>query len=300
MPIRLAVIGKTGQVARALAEAALSDPRVEVVCFGRPELDLTDAETLRSCLRSAGPGLIVNAGAYTAVDQAETEPERAEAVNGVGAGALAQAAAELGVPLIHLSTDYVFDGVKAGAYTEEDQPSPRSVYGASKLAGELAVAELCPDHVILRTAWVYAPYGKNFVRTMCSLALTKDEVRVVNDQFGCPTYAPEIARAIFEVAAEILQNPSKPHWRGLFHLAGTGETSWAGFAETIFSFLAAKGLRRPAIVPIPSCEYPTRATRPANSRLDCRKLERVYGIRLADWQDSLVACLNLLTEKTGL
>jgi len=294
MSIRIAVTGQQGQVARALADAGPA-LNVEIIRLGRPELDLGAPETIEQALRAASPDIVVNAAAYTAVDQAEREPEIASAVNGTGAGVVAEAAWALGVPVIHLSTDYVFDGNKTSAYVEEDLVSPASAYGASKLAGERAVVAAAANHVILRTAWVYAPYGKNFVRTMLALAQSRDEVRVVADQRGCPTYAPDIAVAIIGVARNILNYPSDPVLRGIFHLAGSGETSWSGFASAIFAFLAAKGLRRPALSPIASADYPAPARRPANSRLNCAKLARVHGIELPNWRDSLGICLERLT-----
>jgi dTDP-4-dehydrorhamnose reductase len=295
MSIRIAVTGKHGQVARALTEAGPSLDAA-VIPLGRPELDLEAPETIERALAAAGPDIVVNAAAYTAVDQAEREPAIASAVNGTGAGAVAAVARTLSVPVIHLSTDYVFDGGKTSAYVEEDGVAPASAYGASKLAGEQAVAAATGEHAILRTAWVYAPFGKNFVRTMLALAQSRDEVRVVADQHGCPTYAPDIAVAIIGIARNILRNRSDPALRGIFHLAGSGETSWAGLAGAIFAFLAKQGLRKPVLTPITSAEYPTPARRPANSRLDCGKLARVHGIKLPFWRDSLGICLERLTR----
>jgi dTDP-4-dehydrorhamnose reductase len=294
MALRIAVTGKEGQVARSLIEAG---PLLEadILPLGRPELDLERPESIGPALIAARPDIVVNAAAYTAVDQAEREPRLVDALNNAGAGAVAAAARLLRVPIIHLSTDYVFDGAKSSPYLEEDAVAPTGAYGVSKLAGEQAVATANRDHVILRTAWVYAPYGQNFVRTMLALAQTRDEVRVVDDQHGCPTYAPDIAVAIIAIARRILNDPSEPRFRGLFHLAGREETSWAGFAEAIFSFLAAKGSRYPVLVPIPSADYVTAARRPANSRLDCAKLLRVYGIQLPSWRESLERCLERLT-----
>ena len=294
--MRIAVTGRQGQVARALLDAGRA-PGIEVITLGRPELDLAAPETIEPALRAALPDLVVNAAAYTAVDQAEREPELASKINRDGAGAVAAAAKALCVPVIHLSTDYVFDGAKRSSYLEEDCVAPASVYGASKLAGEQAVTASCSDHVILRTAWVYAPYGKNFVRTMLALAGTREEVRVVADQHGCPTYAMDIAHAIIAVAHNLLKYRSDPNLRGIFHLAGTGETSWAGFAEAIFEFLTGKGMRRPALTPITSAEYPTAARRPANSVLNCAKLMHVHGIEVPHWSNSLVTCLERLTSR---
>src|SRR5271165_7213284 len=296
MSIRIAVTGKHGQVVRALVEAgpALG---IEVITAGRPELDLAVPETVQPVLTAAEPDLVVNAASYTAVDKAEQEPEQANAVNATGAGAVAAAACVLGVPLIHLSTDYVFDGSKPTPYVEEDPVTPCNVYGASKLAGEQAIAVATPNHVILRTAWVYSPFGKNFVRTMLALAQSRNEVRVVADQHGCPTYAPDIAAATITIAENLLRKPSDPRLRGIFHLAGSGETSWAGFAGAIFAFLAAKGLRTPVLTPITSAEYPAPARRPANSRLNCSKLALVHEVKLTPWRESLGTCLERLWKE---
>jgi dTDP-4-dehydrorhamnose reductase len=266
-----------------------------VLPLGRPELDLGMPGTIEKAIRAARPDIVVNAAAYTAVDQAEQEPEIATAVNGTGAGNVAEVARTLNVPIIHLSTDYVFDGSKAGPYVEEDLVAPANVYGASKLAGERAVSAVAGEFVILRTAWVYAPFGKNFVRTMVALSQNREEVRIVADQRGCPTYAPDIAVAILGVARNLVRNRSDLSLRGLFHLAGKEETSWADFGAAIFAFLAEKGLRIPRLIPISSAEYPTPARRPANSRLNCAKLALAHGIRLPSWRDSLVLCLERLT-----
>jgi dTDP-4-dehydrorhamnose reductase len=296
MSIRIAVTGKHGQVVRALVEAgpALG---IEVITVGRPELDLAVSKTVQPVLTAAEPDLVVNAASYTAVDKAEQEPEQANAVNATGAGAVAAAACVLGVPLIHLSTDYVFDGSKPTPYVEEDPVTPSNVYGASKLAGEQAVAAATPNHVILRTAWVYSPFGKNFVRTMLALAQCRNEVRVVADQHGCPTYAPDIAVAIVAIAQNLLNKPDDHRLRGLFHLAGSEETSWADFAAAIFDFVAANGMHKPLVIPIPSVDYPTAAYRPKNSRLDCSKLERLHGVLLPSWRASLTTCLKHLTSE---
>ena len=296
MSIRIAATGKHGQVVRALVEAgpALG---IEVITVGRPELDLAVSETVQPALTAAEPDLVVNAASYTAVDKAEQEPEQANAVNATGAGAVAAAACVLGVPLIHLSTDYVFDGSKPTPYVEEDSVTPSNAYGASKLAGEQAVAAATPNHVILRTAWVYSPFGKNFVRTMLALAQSRNEVRVVADQHGCPTYAPDIAVAIVAIARNLLSKPDDHQLRGLFHLAGSEETSWADFATAIFEFVAANGMHKPLVIPIPSVDYPTPAYRPENSRLNCSKLERVHGVQLPSWRDSLPTCLKHLTSE---
>jgi dTDP-4-dehydrorhamnose reductase len=295
MSIRIAVIGKHGQVARALVEAGTL-AGFEVVPLGRPELDLEAPDTVQPALTAADPDVVVNAAAYTAVDQAEREPVKATAVNERGAAIVAAAACALGVPVIHLSTDYVFDGTKATPYVEEDPVAPSNVYGVSKFAGEQAVAAATLDHLILRTAWVYAPYGNNFVRTMLALARTRHEVRVVVDQRGCPTYAPDIAVAIIAMAQNLLNSPSNRQLRGVFHLVGSAETTWADFAGAIFAFLAAKGIPAPVVIPISSGDYPTAARRPANSRLDSGKLLLIHGIALPSWRASIKLCLERLTS----
>jgi len=293
--MRIAVTGKQGQVVSALIEVG---PKlgVEVLPVGRPELDLLSPETVLPALANLRPNLIVNAAAYTAVDQAEKEPEVAMAVNASGAMAIADAARTLSVPLVHLSTDYVFDGSKSTPYTEQDRVAPANVYGASKLAGEQAVTAGTRDHVIVRTAWVYSLYGKNFVQRMLTLAQNRDEVSVVADQYGCPTYAHDIAVGIVAIGRNLLDRPQYEQLRGIFHVACAGETTWAGFASAIFESLRLLGKRIPKVTPITTAEYPTPARRPANSRLDCSKLERFHNIRLPSWRTSLVACLERLTN----
>ncbi len=292
MTLRLVVTGREGQVARALAEAG-AVAGITVVCLARPELDLERPDGVVDLITAARPDVVINAAAHTAVDQAESEPERAMAVNAAGAGAVAAAAATVRAPVIQLSTDYVFDGLKRTSYVEDDPVAPTGAYGLSKLAGERAVMAATADHAILRTAWVYAPFGKNFVRTMLRLGAARDEVGVVSDQIGCPTYAPDIADGILAVARNLVDRPGDPALRGIFHMAGAGETTWAGLAEAIF---AIEGL--PVRVrPIATADYPTPARRPANSRLDCAKLAGSHGLRLPDWRSSLAACLDRL--RTG-
>jgi dTDP-4-dehydrorhamnose reductase len=294
--MRIAVTGKQGQVVSALVEAG---PKlgVEVLPVGRPELDLLSPKTVLPALANIRPNIIVNAAAYTAVDQAEKEPEVAMAVNANGARAVADAARTLSVPLVHLSTDYVFDGSKSTPYIEQDRVAPANVYGASKLAGEQAVTAATRDHVIVRTGWVYSPYGKNFVRTMLTLAQNRDEVRVVADQYGCPTYAHDIAVGIVGIGRNLLDRPQHEQLHGIFHMACAGETNWARFASAIFESLRLSGKPVPKVTPITTAEYPTSARRPANSRLDCSKLERVHNIRLPSWRTSLTACLERLDER---
>ncbi len=288
--MRLVVTGREGQVATALALAA-GRHNVEVVRLGRPELDLERLETIAPALRAARPDVVVSAAAYTAVDKAQSEPERAYQINGVAPGRLAEVAAGLGAPILHLSSDYVFDGRKPSPYVEADPTGPVTVYGASKLAGEAAVASAHPRHAILRTAWVYAPHGKNFVHTMLRLAETRDEVGVVSDQLGCPTSADDIADGVLRIAAALHADRGEP---GLYHMAGGGQASWAEFAAAIFEGSQARGGPSARVKPIATADYPTPAARPANSRLDCARVEQVFGVALPPWRDGLERCLDTL------
>lgn len=280
--MRLVVTGREGQVARSLVERAHLHADVEIVVLGRPEFDLAKPETIAPALAAVRPDLVVSAAAYTAVDQAEDEPELAFAVNGAGAGHVAEAAAALGVPVIHLSTDYVFDGSGEGAYTEDDEPGPRSVYGASKLAGEQAVTKANPRHLILRTAWVYSPFARNFVKTMLKLAADRDEIAVVADQWGNPTSALDIADAILHAAAMLHGDEGFASF-GAYHLAGTGETNWSGFARHILDTSRVLGGPYAAVRDVATSDYPTRAQRPANSRLSTEKFTSVFGWTAPDW-----------------
>ncbi|AYM60308.1 dTDP-4-dehydrorhamnose reductase [Agrobacterium fabrum] len=291
--MRLAVTGKNGQVVSALQ--ALASAELEIVALGRPELDLAQPETVLKALREVKPDAVVSAAAYTAVDKAESEPDIAFVVNRDGARAVAQAASDLGIPLIHLSTDYVFDGAKDTAYVESDPIGPTSVYGRSKLEGERAVSEATDNYVVLRTAWVYSEYGNNFVKTMLRLSENRDEINVVADQFGCPTSANDIAAAVVTIARKLVEDSSAP-LRGVFHLSGTGETNWANFAKQIFAFSAETDGKSIVVNDITTAQYPTPARRPANSRLDCSKLEEVYGIKLPSWQTSTRAVVTALAQ----
>ena len=286
------VAGNTGQLARCLVEAARLR-RTALVAMGRPEFDLTRPDSLAQAAAARAPRAIVNAAAYTAVDKAEAERALAMAVNRDGAGALAAAASRLGVPFIHVSTDYVFDGRKDGAYVEEDAASPLGAYGRSKLEGEAAVRAACPAGVILRTSWVYSPFGQNFVTTMLRLAETREKVAVVDDQHGAPTAAFDLADAILDLIDRLAAACDRDTG-GIYHLAAAGETTWHGFAAAIFAGWARRGHRVPALEAITTAQYPTAAQRPANSRLDCSKVARVFGLRLPPWQSSLERCLDEL------
>ncbi len=290
--MRLLVTGRDGQVATALRNAAGDD--VAVIPLGRPELDLADPAGAADAIRKADADVIVSAAAYTAVDQAEAEPEAARAVNALAPGAMAAAAAARGLPFIHLSTDYVFPGDKPEPYVETDATGPTGVYGATKLEGERLVAAAHPDHAILRTAWVYAPYGRNFLRTMLRLAESRDSIGVVDDQRGNPTYAPDIATGIIAVARNLLGRPGDAALRGTFHMSAAGEASWAEFAAAIFARSAAAGGPSAAVMPIPTSAYPTPARRPANSRLACAKLAAAHGVQLPHWRDAMARCIDAL------
>ncbi|TGS18144.1 dTDP-4-dehydrorhamnose reductase [Mesorhizobium sp. M2E.F.Ca.ET.209.01.1.1] len=284
--MRLAVTGREGQVAASLVEAARDRDDVEVVTVGRPALDLARPDTVFAALEAARPDIVVSAAAYTAVDQAEDKQDLAFAVNAVGAGKVAEAAARLGVPVIHLSTDYVFDGTKDGAYVETDPTAPLGVYGASKLAGEEAVAAANPRHLILRTAWVYSPFGRNFVKTMLRLAADRDEIAVVADQWGNPTSALDIADAILHAAARLRDDRNFAAF-GIYHLAGEGDTNWSGFARHILDTSKALGGPHASVRDIATADYPTRARRPANSRLSSAKFASAFGWQAPHWRDAV-------------
>ncbi|PYE24430.1 dTDP-4-dehydrorhamnose reductase [Rhizobium sp. PP-CC-3A-592] len=283
MALKYLVTGKEGQVVRSIIERAANHPDIAIVTFGRPEVDFSAPETLGPAIATVRPDIIISAAAYTAVDQAESEEDLATKINGEAAGALARAAAGLGIPIVHISTDYVFDGTKAGAYVESDPVAPIGAYGRSKLAGEEAVAAATPNHAILRTAWVHSPYGKNFVKTMLRVAADRDEMNVVADQVGCPTSALDIADAVLAVAGNLLKSDDAA-LRGIFHLTNAGRASWAEFATEIFRLSAERGGPSAKVNPIPSSAYPTPAKRPANSQLDGSKLSAIHGVTLQDWR----------------
>lgn len=285
--MRIAVTGRNGQVVQSLIERAPTRGHV-ILPLGRPGFDLADVASVRAALLAARPDAIVSAAAYTAVDKAEAESELAFAVNATGAGAIAAAAATLGVPVVHLSTDFVFDGTKPDPYVETDPTGPLGVYGASKLAGEQAVLAAHADAAILRTAWVYSPFGNNFLKTMLRLAETRDELGVVADQVGNPTSALDIADAVLQVAERLAADTS-PDLRGIFHMTAEGGTSWAGFAEAIFAASARNGGPTANVRHITTADYLTPARRPANSRLDCSKLASIHDIRIGPWAHAVEA-----------
>lgn len=283
--MRLVVTGREGQVARSLIEQARRYSDIEVAVVGRPDLDLEDAATIMRALETARPNAIISAAAYTAVDRAEDESALAFAINRDGAGHVAAAAVRLGVPVIHLSTDYVFDGEMNRGYTEEDPTGPRNVYGASKLAGEKAVMGANPNYLILRTSWVYSPFGSNFVRTMLRIARKNEEIPVVADQRGCPTSALDIADAILHVAGVMCARTDGFPW-GTYHLAGAGETSWSDFARHILTTSRRLGGPYAHITDISAADYPTKARRPSNSCLSSRKFTAAFGWISPHWRQS--------------
>jgi dTDP-4-dehydrorhamnose reductase len=280
--LRLLVTGNEGQLVRSLLERGALQEDIEIVALGRPALDLSVPETIEAAVRNIKPDVIVNAAAYTAVDKAETDEDLATLVNGKAAGELARVAALLNVPIVQVSTDYVFDGSKPDAYAETDAVSPLGAYGRSKLAGERAVAQATPNHVILRTAWVHSPFGKNFVKTMLQLAETRGTLGVVADQYGTPTSALDIADAIITVARNLLSSDDAS-LRGVFHFTNDGRASWADFAEEIFRQSKDLGGPRAQVNRIPTSAYPTPAARPTNSKLNCDKLQVIHGVSKIDW-----------------
>jgi dTDP-4-dehydrorhamnose reductase len=286
------VAGRAGQLAQAL-QALASERRLPLLAVGRPEFDLSDQGSIERTIAACLPRAIVNTAAYTLVDKAESEPELAFKINRDGAAYLAGAAARAHIPFIHLSTDYVFDGNKATPYREGDRSSPLGIYGRSKRDGEIAVLESYPTAVIVRTSWVFSPYGQNFVKTMLRLAQTRDHVRVVDDQFGAPTSARDLAQAILQIVEKIAGS-SRNNAGGIYHLTATGMTTWHGFAAAIFSGWARRGRRIPTLEAITTADYPTPARRPANSQLDCSKAAHIFGIQLQPWQQALERCLDEL------
>lgn len=292
----LLVVGARGQVGYELVRELA--PLGRVVAYTREKCDLGDPAGAADAVRRAAPAVVVNAAAYTAVDRAEGDEAAARAANAEAPGRMAAAAAALGVPFVHYSTDYVFDGTKAGPYVEDDAPNPAGVYGRTKLEGEQAVAAANPAHLVFRTSWVYAARGQNFLRTMLRLSRERDELRVVNDQVGAPTWARAIAAATAQVVGAALRAPEGAEaWvrgrAGLYHLAAAGETSWHGFAEAILVADPARGEQRARrVVPITTAEFPTAARRPANSRLDCGRVAERLGVRLPEWREQLRLALS--------
>ncbi|MGI3130184.1 dTDP-4-dehydrorhamnose reductase [Halopseudomonas pachastrellae] len=290
--MRVLVTGAAGQVGHELMRQAPAG--FNVSGFDSSQLDITSIELVRQAVDRVRPNLIINAAAYTAVDKAETDQEHAWAVNQTGVANLAAAAVALDVPVLHISTDYVFDGTASTPYLETDSPGPTGVYGNSKLAGEQSLERLCDKHVVLRTSWVFAAHGNNFVRTMLRLAAQHDSLSIVADQRGGPTSAASIAAALWQLAQQYRDKGDLP-W-GVYHYSGTPACSWFEFAEEIFTQACTLGMleKTPAVNPITTAEYPTPARRPAWSVMDCSKLEQYCGIRPAPWKDELQKVLKEL------
>lgn len=272
--------GGSGQVGIEFIRQAPAG--MNVVAPRRAELDLSDPDAILALVASRPWAAVVNCGAYTAVDRAETDVVEAWRANALGPAALAQATAAQRIPLIHVSTDYVFDGSKNGFYAEADPVAPLGVYGGSKEAGEQAVRTGNPRHLILRTAWVVSPHGSNFIKTMLRLAETRPELRVVNDQRGCPTSAADIAATLWQVTGRMTASQQAP--TGTYHFVNGGEATWCELARAVFEMAAARGYAAPKVEAIGTAEYPTPARRPANSRLDVAKLRRDYGITPRPWR----------------
>jgi dTDP-4-dehydrorhamnose reductase len=291
--VNILLTGRNGQLGWELQRTLL--PVGRVVAVGHAELDLADAAAAGRTLDAVRPDIIVNAAAYTAVDKAESEPDLAHAVNAAAPALLAQWAARNGALLIHYSTDYVFDGAKSAPYVETDPTNPLGAYGRSKRAGEEAVLNSGGDHLIFRTSWVYAARGANFLRTILRLAAEREELRVVNDQIGAPTWARLIAEATALALRQALAERRHGRFKsGLFHLAAAGETSWHGFASAIVA--GRGGLRVKTVTPIATADYPLPAARPANSRLDTGAFRARFGLALPDWRDCLKLCLEELPQ----
>ena len=286
-PLKILITGQHGQVSRELQQRLQG--LGELVVLGRDQLDLANPEQIRQQVRSHRPGLIINAAAHTAVDQAENEPEVAFAINATAPGILAEEAKALGIPLIHYSTDYVFDGSKPAPYTEDDAPNPLGVYGQSKLAGEQAIAAVGGQYLVLRTSWVYSSHGKNFLLTMQRLLQEKPQMRIVADQIGAPTWAGTIANST-RALIERWQAGQAGDW-GVYHLTAQGETSWFGFAQAIGEHLQAEGKACAELEGIPASDYPTPAKRPLNSRLDCSRLQQQWQVGQPQWREALRECL---------
>lgn len=296
--MKVLATGGGGQVGTELARRG-GGGRAEVIALKRADLDITDATAVREVMRRVRPDVVVNAAAYTAVDKAESEPDIAFAVNRDAPGAIAVACADIGAPLIHISTDYVFDGGKTGAYAEADPVRPLGVYGESKEAGERAVRDALDRHVILRTSWVYAAHGGNFVRTMLRVGAERDQLKVVDDQTGTPTFAGDIADAILAIVDRIAGGNGSAGW-GTYHYTAKDHTTWHGFAEAIFSTAEARLGRRPTLEAIPTSAYPTPAKRPMNSVLDCAKIDTVFASPRRHWREGLAEVLgDLLQEPPG-
>lgn len=284
------VVGGNGQLATALKQREMIAGH-RIIAVGRPAMDLARTETIEKTIVELNPALVINAAAYTAVDKAESEADMANAVNATGVGVLGQICARNDIPVIHISTDYVFDGKAKTPYRPDDATAPQGVYGRSKTRGEVELRAANEQHLIFRTAWVFGEHGNNFLKTMLRLAITNDQIRVVDDQFGTPTYAADLATGLAEIAAQILSHPDDIQW-GTYHLTNSGETTWCGFAREIFKCSTSENAPSPRIIGITTEEYPTPAARPAYSILDCASTKEHFGVDLPDWKDATMRCIK--------
>jgi dTDP-4-dehydrorhamnose reductase len=294
--MKILVTGREGQLARSLDARGRLNPAIALSFAGRPEFDLEQPDALADHIRAAAPDVVINAAAYTAVDKAEDEPERARRINAEAPAKLAAAAREAGARFVQVSTDYVFDGTGAGPYREDAPTAPIGVYGRSKYDGEEAVRAATPDHVVVRTAWVYSPFGANFVKTMIRLAGDCEQINVVADQRGNPSSALDLADGLFALCHG-WRSGARTGLGETYHLAGTGETVWADFARAIFAECDANGLPSARVVPIGTEDYPTRAVRPANSTLDSSRFVHDVGFQMPDWRASLAEVVKALAEQ---
>jgi dTDP-4-dehydrorhamnose reductase len=296
--MKVLVTGREGQLARSLAERAASREGIELVAIGRPELDLEVAGSSARAIADVSPDVVINAAAYTAVDHAEDEPARAFRINADAAGEVAEGARKAGAAIIQMSTDYVFDGRSAVPYSENSATNPINVYGRSKLAGEEHVRAANPDHLIVRTSWVYSPFGRNFVKSIMAAAQDRDVLTVVDDQRGCPSSALDVAEIILTVVDRWRQGERVGRGE-TYHLAGSGSTSWCGFAQAIMEHCGALGLPTAEVRPIRTEDWPTKAVRPQNSTLHCKKFARDFGHALPQWRDSLRAVIERIALETS-
>jgi dTDP-4-dehydrorhamnose reductase len=292
---RILVTGRGGQVATGL-EAALPAEGFQPLVIGRPAFDFNIPQTIIAAFQALKPDAVVNCAAWTAVDAAEEDELSAFRANALGPALLGHLTHEAGVPIIQISTDYVFDGQKGAPYLESDAPNPLSAYGRTKLAGEWAAQAANPRCIVLRTAWVFAPMGKNFLRTMLALGADRPELRVVADQWGSPTAAPDLAHAIAAILVRIREHGWRDDFAGTYHATGGGFTNWHGFAEAIFAEAAQHGGPRPKVHPITTTDYPTKAKRPADGRLDNGKLLRTFGVALPPWEAGLARVMAALRQ----
>ena len=288
--MKILLIGKNGQVGWELRRTLA--PLAEVVAVDYPEINFTDTPALRQFVAATSPAVVVNAAAYTAVDKAETETELCRQVNAVAPGVLAEEAKKLGALMVHYSTDYIFDGTKTSPYVETDAPNPLGAYGRTKLEGDRAVKASGADHLIFRLCWVYGARGQNFMLTMQRLAREREKLRVVGDQFGCPTWSRMIAETTALALKQVLAGADRSAFNGVYHLAASGQTNWHGFASRIIELMPEAERKCRAVEKITTAEYPTPAKRPAYSVLDCGKLQKTFGLRLPNWEASLRQVLD--------